>query len=950
MANSLETSLLIKARTEGAAQIDALASEVKRLGTESQATAPKLNPIAEGVQRIGREAGVGRQAQELGEVGQAAATSATGVRTLDGALSTLPARFGPIAGLVAGAFATTQVLQFAAALAPVADAAKNLEARLGLAVGATGNLDGALAAVRTSANATGADLNAIGGLYGSLAQSTRELGTSQADVAQLTDTINKAFAVSGTSGAAAAGAITQLGQAFASGALRGDEFNSVNEAAPRLMQALADGLGVARGELRGMAEDGKLTAEVVVAALQSQSAAIEAEFGRLPDTVGQATQRLANEWQVFIGELDKTTGASDAVAGGLNLVAGHLDDIAGAAATAGEVVTAALAVKAAAALRGYITLTAASTAATTAQAAALTGLAAAGQAATGAMLMLGRALPGLAVAGVVAGIVALVAEFFRAKSAAEAADEAVRTMLESTPANNAAQQIRLVATEAEAARFKLTEMEIAFAALRAKGDDAAAALVALAKAANIDSSDGIATLITGLDQLRAGAQVTGEQIETALAERLRKLSAADLADFGTQAEIAFNRGALSAEQFGVALDSQARAALLALGVDADAALSGMSKKFREASGVLEVVVGHFDRVKATGTEASAVLAQSIDAAIKAARNPVELEKLVGIVQSLGKEGKLAGDQVGAALDTLARKADQATPGINSVAEAFRELRITSDAELQAAADRARTAFEQIRNSGTASTRELQQAFAAYAEKAIAANGGVVDATLQAEAAQNGLRLAADEAGNVIVLTMAQAAAAIGAAGDKADELAAKFGAIKSGAEETAEMFDRWQSDLDKSRQGDGRAAAGYSSWEDWSGAEMAKALRGEYGPVAQRGAQAYTKKKSEEYAAAQAKLREQNQNRPRGSSSGPPGAGAQAPGVGVVAPNGGGQRPGPAEGNVSSGSYAPVTIHRVEIVICGGTQAAINVAHRSDADALVGILRELEMARSTAAV
>ncbi|NMG29359.1 tape measure protein [Aromatoleum evansii] len=813
--SKLTASARVIVKTEGSESLSAVADNVRRIGAESQRAAPTLTPVADGIQRIGREAGVGRQAQQLGDLGRAATASATGVGALDGALATLPARLGPIAGLIGGAFAVSQVANFAAALSPVSDAAKLLEARLGLAVGATGNLAGAMESVRTSANETGADINAIGGLYGSLAQSTRELGTSQADVAQLTDTINKAFAVSGTAGAAAAGAITQLGQAFASGALRGDEFNSVNEAAPRLMQALADGLGVARGELRGMAEDGKLTAEVVVAALKSQSAAIEAEFGKLPDTVGQATQRLANEWQVFIGQLDKTTGASDTVAAGLNMVAANLDNIADAAVKAGELVTAALAVKAAAALRGYITLTAASTAATTAQAAALTGLAAAGRAATGAMLTLGRALPALAVVGVVAGVVSLVTEFFRAKSAAEEADEAVRKMLESTPTNNAAKEIELVATNAEAARFKLTEMEKVFGELRAKGQDAAGALDSVVKTANLTSMDGIAALVTGLDQLRAGAQVTGEQIEIALSQRLRKLSVADLRDFGIQAEMAFNRGSLSAQQLGVALDSQARAALQRLGVDADAALTGMSAKFREADGAVQVLAGQFDRLQASGVDAGAVLQQSIDGAIKAAANRAELDNLATTVQRLGEEGKLAESAVVAALDAIRRKADEATPGVNGVTEAFKELGVVTDATLGEAAARARTAFEQIRSSGTASARELQQAFRAYAERAIAANGGVADAALKAQAAQHGLSLEADTAGRTVVRAMGEGRAATAALGDAAEEAAAKFGEIGAAAEEAASSANA-ASDATSSRSTDGgmRTVGGGDSFQE----------------------------------------------------------------------------------------------------------------------------------------
>jgi len=679
-----------------------------------------------------------------------------------------------VAAAVAGAFAADQLIDFAQALAPIADAAANLEARLQLAVGANGDLGGALEAVRASANAAGADINSVGELYGRIASSTADLGFSQERVAGLTDTINKSFVVSGTSASAASGAITQLAQAFASGALRGDEFNSVNEAAPRLMDALAAGLGVARGELRKMAEQGQLTTEVVLGALESQRDAIERDFVQLPDTIGRATQRLANEWQVFVGRLNETTGASDAVAGGLNLIADNLDNIAGVAATAGEIIVSALAVKAAAALRGYITLTAASTAATTAKAAALTGLAAAGKAATAAMLTLGRALPGLAVAGAVAGVAFLVAKFFEAKGAAEDAEEAVAKLLAEPPPNATADQIRLIATEAEAARFKLSEVERTFGSMRQKGQDAATALGNIAKAANIDSADGIGKLITDLDVLRQGAQVTGQQIQTALADRLKKLSNEDLQAFGIQAEMAFNRGAISAQQLGVALDAQARAALVRLGVDADVTLTGMSAKFTEAVGSVEVLAGQYDQLTTAGINAGAALDAALAAALARAKNPVEFENLKALVIKLGKEGALAGAEVSAALEEIRRKAGDAAGEVTGINKAFRELRITSDAELRAAADRARAAFEQIRDSGTASAREVALAFDAYAKRVIEANNGVVSEALKAEAALYDLGAAGQGAGTQIESGMSDAADAVRGVGSEADRSAERI--------------------------------------------------------------------------------------------------------------------------------------------------------------------------------
>lgn len=710
------------------------------------------------------------------------------VGALGGESEILSTKLTGVAGAVAGAFALDQVLGFAAALAPIADAAKNLEGRMRLAVGETGNLEAALEEVRSSANATGSDINAVGDLFGSLARSTQSLGASQAEVATLTDTINKSFAISNTSAAAASGAITQLSQAFATGALRGDEFNSVNAAAPRLMDAVAAGLGVAREELKTLADQGKLTTEALIKALQSQAAVINAEFITLPETVGRATQRMANEWQVFVGKLDQLSGASETVAEGLTLISDNLDSIAGVAATTGEVVVAALAVKAAAALRGYIGLTAASTVATNAHSVAIGALAAAGRAATLALFTLGRSLKGLGVAGVVAGVGALVAEFAVAEESAEDVAAAVEKALSEPPANAVAEEFRLVATEAEALRFKVSEVEKSFQALRAKGMDTAKALSSLAQATDISSVEGITKLTVDLDLLRQGAYATGEQIQAAIADKLRSITAQELVEFGMQAELAFSRGKISAEQFALALDAQARAALLKLGIDADAALSGMGGKFTEAASALQVLVGQFDRLALAGVDAGAAIEGALAVALKSAQNPKEFEYLNALVVKLGKEGKLAGEAVTAALESIQRKADDATPGIQSVEEAFRRLGVTSKAEMDRAAAEAKQAFEVIRDSGKATAEELRAAFTAYAEQAVAANGGVADATVKAQASALGLAVEVDKTGKVIVQSMAEAAFGVKGAGQALQDAADSARELGEAAGEAGESM------------------------------------------------------------------------------------------------------------------------------------------------------------------
>jgi tape measure domain-containing protein len=161
-------------------------------------------------------------------------------------------------------------------------------------------------------------------IYSSLARSTKSLGTSQADLLSVTETINKALIVSGASAATAEGALTQLGQGFASGTLRGDELNSVLEGTPRLAQAIADRMGVTVGQLRKLGGEGKITGETVFNALKGQKDAVEAEFAKMPTTIGQSFVQLRNEILKYVDEADTAGGTSAAFAEGVALLARNL--------------------------------------------------------------------------------------------------------------------------------------------------------------------------------------------------------------------------------------------------------------------------------------------------------------------------------------------------------------------------------------------------------------------------------------------------------------------------------------------------------------------------------------------------------------------------------------------------------------------------------------------------
>jgi|GEM_PF-5848992 len=170
-------------------------------------------------------------------------------------------------------------------------------------------------------------LGATADLYSRIARNSEDLGLAQVELLRITESVNKTITISGGSAAGAQAALIQLGQAMASGVLRGEELNSVLEQAPRLAEAIAVGMGKSIGELRRLGADGELTAQAVVQALLTQSEAIDREYGKIAMTVGQAFTMLDNAVGSYVGGADRARGASATFAGGVAWVSEHIDEV-----------------------------------------------------------------------------------------------------------------------------------------------------------------------------------------------------------------------------------------------------------------------------------------------------------------------------------------------------------------------------------------------------------------------------------------------------------------------------------------------------------------------------------------------------------------------------------------------------------------------------------------------
>ncbi|EJI3744458.1 TPA: phage tail tape measure protein [Escherichia coli] len=229
-----------------------------------------------------------------------------------------------MAGAFAGVFATGHLIS-------LADEWSSVNARLKQASQSSDDFTESQRALMDISQRTGTAFSDNASLFARSAASMREYGYSSQQVLDVTEAISTGLKLSGASTAEASSVITQFSQALAQGVLRGEEFNSVNENGDRVIRALAAGMGVARKDLKAMADQGMLTADKVVPALISQLGTMRGEFEAMPQTVSAATTKVENAFMAWVGGANEATGATSALVAVLNTVSDNIDTVATAA-------------------------------------------------------------------------------------------------------------------------------------------------------------------------------------------------------------------------------------------------------------------------------------------------------------------------------------------------------------------------------------------------------------------------------------------------------------------------------------------------------------------------------------------------------------------------------------------------------------------------------------------
>lgn len=241
------------------------------------------------------------------------------------------------------------------------DAVTTINNRLALVSSSASNANRLFSETAQLALDTRSDLTATVEGFSRIARSTKQIGLSQRAALDLTKAVNQSLKISGASAQEAAATVVQFGQALASNRLGGDELRSVLEQAPRLSQAVVDGINLLNktdptqlpkklqeamkksgdiniGVLRDMAKQGLLTTKVVSAAVLTQSDVLEREFQKTIPTIGESFTNLNTKWLMFLNDFNKASGIASGIAKTIKFVGDNLSTVISIALVLGGII------------------------------------------------------------------------------------------------------------------------------------------------------------------------------------------------------------------------------------------------------------------------------------------------------------------------------------------------------------------------------------------------------------------------------------------------------------------------------------------------------------------------------------------------------------------------------------------------------------------------------------
>ena len=243
--------------------------------------------------------------------------------------------FAGVIGRLKGLFAGFALVSFAKGMAETADKIQVLDNQVRQTTAGEAEFAAVKGRLLQVANQTRADLSATTELYVKSSRALKDYGYSQEEVLKFTEATNNAMTIGGVAAEQQSAALLQLSQALGSGVLQGDEFKSIAEAAPILLDTIAEYMGKSRAEIKKLGSEGKLTADVIFQAISGSAEKFAEQAAKMPMTMGNALQIFRNNWQSLVGDMMNGTGIMSRVAAVIAFVANHLKELVGAAVLVG---------------------------------------------------------------------------------------------------------------------------------------------------------------------------------------------------------------------------------------------------------------------------------------------------------------------------------------------------------------------------------------------------------------------------------------------------------------------------------------------------------------------------------------------------------------------------------------------------------------------------------------
>ena len=294
-----------------------------QMGNKAQKVYEKTRTAAERYEREIAQLNAMRKAGAISESAHKRAIKQAGdemdrAKSKGAALGNSLRGLGSVLGMVFSVATVGQILA-------IADKMNVMESQLKSVTQAGDSYKGVYSQVLEIANRNQTAMGSTADLYTKTARAMQPLGATTSQLMSFTDNLSRTMKAAGLSAEDQSGAILQLSQAMGSGRLQGDEFRSIMERAPTVMQALADSMGVPIGQLKKLGSEGAITSDKIFAAFQTLPESVKKIA--VPASVSGSWTVLQNNIDNYIHSADKSTGTSKIVAQGIGFMANHVDII-----------------------------------------------------------------------------------------------------------------------------------------------------------------------------------------------------------------------------------------------------------------------------------------------------------------------------------------------------------------------------------------------------------------------------------------------------------------------------------------------------------------------------------------------------------------------------------------------------------------------------------------------